>query len=300
MFVHGIGGVRDLEQERASWLAALREGAAAGGCPAAAGRVLDEAVFVDYSTLFLDLETQGQPADLYAADADLLLELVRGMVAELAGEDPVSERVLADVTVQLNGAERQGPGDVVRTLVNVLTTMLQLPGLRQAGQWAGGRQLLGHLAQVARYLRRGEADSAGSTLDARIRAKVHASLDGPTVVVAHSLGSVVAFESLHERPTPVSLLVTLGSPLAMSTLVWQRLVPHPPRTPESVGRWLNFWDRDDIVVARPRLEKRIQPSSAGVVPVSSLVSSPGLWVHSATKYLRQGVVAAPVIEALAR
>jgi alpha-beta hydrolase superfamily lysophospholipase len=223
-----------------------------------------------------------------------LLELVDEVVAELCEEaDTSSERVLADVRMQLSGAAEQGAGEVVRTLANVLTTVLALPGLRQAGQWASGRAVLGHLAQVTRYLRR------DSGLDTRIRARVHEALtDGPTVVVAHSLGSVVTFEALHEHTGPIPLLVTLGSPLAMSTVVWHRLTPRPPRTPACVGRWLNFWDRDDIVVARPRLDRRILPNAHGITPESTRVDSKGVWTHTATKYLAQPAIAAHIADGL--
>jgi hypothetical protein len=76
----------------------------------------------------------------------------------------------------------------------------------------------------------------------------------PEVIVAHSLGSVVAYEALWAHPgRDVDLLVTLGSPLAMPGVVLPRLVPgdetrgRPPR----VRRWLNFADIGDLV-AVPR------------------------------------------------
>jgi hypothetical protein len=77
------------------------------------------------------------------------------------------------------------------------------------------------------------------------------------------------------------LLVTLGSPLAMSTVVWHRLAPRPPKTPACVSRWLNFWDRDDIVVARPRLDRRVLPNEHGVAPVTARFHSAGIGTHTA-------------------
>ncbi|HEX5406295.1 MAG TPA: hypothetical protein VFX16_28810 [Pseudonocardiaceae bacterium] len=280
VFVHGIGGVRDAATERDSWMAALALGT---GLPAV------EVRFVDYSSEFIVSEAQGG-AEIETA---LLPELVDELVAELSEDaDPTSARVLADARMQLSGVAAQGPGQVVRTLANVLTTVLALPGLRGAGQWASGRALLGHLSQVACYLQRGG-------LDVRVRARVHEALaDEPSVVVGHSLGSVVAFEALHEHSGPVPLLVTLGSPLAMSTVVWHRLTPKPPRTPACVGRWLNFWDRDDIVVARPRLDRRVLPSEHGVGPETTRVDSTGMWTHTATKYLAQPVIAKAIADAL--
>ncbi len=69
-------------------------------------------------------------------------------------------------------------------------------------------------------------------------------------------------------------------------------------TPETVGRWLNFWDRDDVIAARPMLEHFVLPNTAGVGPVSDRVDSDGLWVHSAAKYLAHPAIAGPVVEAL--
>jgi hypothetical protein len=271
-------------------VAALAEGARRAGL-AGAERALAraEVEFVDYSGMFAAAGTQGV---LPVEDVETVRVLVAELLAELEADDPVGGRVLADARAQLSSAERQGVGEVFRVLVNVVTTVLQLPGLRQAGQWVSARSFLSHLAQVAAYLDR------TSPLGAKIRALVADAVGESAVVVAHSLGSVVAFEAVHELGGTVPLLVTLGSPLAMSTVVWQRLVPQPPRTPENLGRWLNFWDRDDVVVARPRLADRVLANAAGVVPVTTRIRSTGLWAHTATKYLTRPEVAAPVIEAL--
>lgn len=92
--------------------------------------------------------------------------------------------------------------------------------------------------------------------DPRARSAVVADLAStlervrPRILVAHSLGSVVAYETLwvHDR-IEVDLLVTLGSPLAMPDLVYDRLADHPgPRArPPGVHRWINIADRGDII-----------------------------------------------------
>lgn len=72
----------------------------------------------------------------------------------------------------------------------------------------------------------------------------------PDILIAHSLGSVVAYETLWEHDRiEVDLLVTLGSPLAMPDLVYHRLAAHPgPRAkPPGVRRWINIADRGDII-----------------------------------------------------
>src|SRR6516225_8981118 len=47
----------------------------------------------------------------------------------------------------------------------------------------------------------------------------------------HSLGSVVAYEATQELEHPLPLLITLGSPLGLNTIVYQRLRPQPPSFP---------------------------------------------------------------------
>ncbi|MBE9498027.1 hypothetical protein IHE61_02325 [Streptomyces sp. GKU 257-1] len=314
LFVHGIGGLRDAERERRTWLEALADGARkAGHADAVSGLTqgwLSEARFVDYSDLFSDREAQGGAEnDIPGEQVEFLEALVRDAVDEIAREaqreaDRQTLRVADDARDQLQrtGGQSQGLLGPVRVLANALTTILQAPGLRRAAQWANGWSLLGHLAQVSRYLNRAECDSRGRTLDARIRERLLRQTDPgrPLVVVAHSLGTVVSFEALHEYTGSVKLLVTLGSPLATGAAVRQRIRPVPARTPEVVARWLNFWDRDDIVVARPRLQQWMLPNTSRVVPTTDRVDSDGIWVHTATKYLRQPAVAGPIAEVLKR
>jgi hypothetical protein len=80
----------------------------------------------------------------------------------------------------------------------------------------------------------------------------------PQVVVAHSLGSVVTYEALWaHQDLSVDLLVTLGSPLGMRNVVFDRLAPVPVRgrgaRPPGVRRWINIADKDDIAAIPPVL-----------------------------------------------
>ncbi|MFF9283238.1 hypothetical protein [Streptomyces griseosporeus] len=311
--MHGIGGIRDAERERRAWLEALAAGArGAGHADVVSGLTqgwLADVRFADYSDLFSDPTAQGDqpPAPGGQQDAAFLEEFVEALVDELAlqAEERGDQRagaVAQDARAQLprGDGQAQGVAAPVRVLGRVLTTLLQLPGLRGSAQWASGLPLLGQLAQVGRYLARREADGSGRTLDERIRKRVLRGTDPdrPLIVVSHSLGTVVAFEALSGHRGHVPLLMTLGSPLATGAAVLQRLVPQPPRTPDRVERWLNFWDRDDIVVGRPRIQNWMLPNASGVLPVTARVDSDGVWVHTATKYLRQPAVAGPLVEAL--
>ncbi|WP_131814477.1 hypothetical protein [Mycolicibacterium fortuitum] len=82
------------------------------------------------------------------------------------------------------------------------------------------------------------------------------NLHRPRVVIAHSLGSVAAYETLWMYPhLPVELLVTIGSPLAFPDRIFPRLQPAPiagrGKRPPGVCRWVNIADPADLV-ALPR------------------------------------------------
>jgi hypothetical protein len=80
------------------------------------------------------------------------------------------------------------------------------------------------------------------------------------VVIGHSLGSVVAYEALCHKPQNVVSFVSLGSPLGIQNLIFQKL--HPAPSPENIGawpgvvkHWTNIADKGDIVA----LEKKLAP-----------------------------------------
>lgn len=306
VFVHGVGGPRSAEVERRNWTQALAEGARLAGH----GRFADglaedtwDVRFVVYGDLFDAAGAQGPGLELDEQTAADLIGLLTEMIDDHLALEHLDEQttmILEQARAQLDPpGQAQGPGNAVRIAINAATTLMSIWPLRRAGQWLSGRLLLGDLAQVVRYLARGETDSIGQTLDHRIRARLTDLLaDRSTVLVSHSLGSVVAFEALHQHEGDVPLWVTLGSPIGMRTVVWPRLRPQPPCTPDTIGSWLNFWDRDDIIVARRNLAADLEINSRGVSPVGRPVDSAGLWVHTATKYLAQPAVAGPIAEAM--
>ena len=74
----------------------------------------------------------------------------------------------------------------------------------------------------------------------------------PAAVIAHSLGSVVTYETLWAHPDlQIDLLITLGSPLALPDVVFPHLDPTPPngkgRRPPGVRRWINIADPGDFI-----------------------------------------------------
>jgi len=115
------------------------------------------------------------------------------------------------------------------------------------------RAFIGDLKQVRLYFH-----------DDEIRTEIHeevaaAITDDTRVIVGHSLGSVVAYEILFTlSPRPDRALITLGSPLGLPNLVFDRLRP-APEAQAGTGRvkgawppvrmWGNVADAGDVVAA---------------------------------------------------
>ncbi|WP_225847961.1 GPI inositol-deacylase [Streptomyces sp. HPF1205] len=116
------------------------------------------------------------------------------------------------------------------------------------------RFLIGVLKQVRAYLTDPEVRR-------RVLDEVAVAVAADTrVIVGHSLGSVVAYEALCAHPRwPVTDFVTIGSPLGIPNLVFDRLRPPPEdgrgQWPGRVARWTNLCDSHDVVA----LAKRLRP-----------------------------------------
>lgn len=113
---------------------------------------------------------------------------------------------------------------------------------------------------------------------------------GPFIVVAHSLGTVIAHDVLQEGIADVSLFVTCGSPLGLKPI--QELLAKPLGLPPRVKRWRNFLDPLDPLA----LGKKIGFEDTEVVNPDR-----GAWFragpHSETGYLRTPEVRQAIREA---
>lgn len=94
------------------------------------------------------------------------------------------------------------------------------------------RAFIGNLKQVTAFL-------AKPDVKERVLQRVAEEVTPDTrVLIGHSLGSIVVYEYLaRSRPPQVELLVTLGSPLGIPNLVFERrTLPRPgARVPGRVG-----------------------------------------------------------------
>jgi hypothetical protein len=172
----------------------------------------------------------------------------------------------------------------VRTPRSVQSALRALSGSRFfAG--LGERALLGDLRQVRDYVYEQEVRREAQQ---RVTEAVGADT---LVLVGHSLGSVVAYEALCANPgLPVRMLVTLGSPLGVPNLIFDRLQPAPltreqaqpgprGRWPGPGRAWTNVADQADVVALVKDLRGAFGPA------VDCWVVDNGATPHDARPYL---------------
>lgn len=158
--------------------------------------------------------------------------------------------------------------------------------------FASGASVALATRDVYRYLVK---DEVRNTIDTGVRAAITPGV--PTVVVSHSLGTVVAYNLLRNEGLAsgwkVPLFVTLGSPLGVEAMR-AKLAPH--RHPECAGRWFNAYDPRDVVALFPLDEEHfpVDPSIVNKGDVDNLTSNR----HGISGYLSDPEVAKTIYTAL--
>ncbi|GIF76065.1 hypothetical protein [Asanoa siamensis] len=285
--VHGIRQhVKGPHQLRASILAALLDGLAFARADGHGADLDPESVaFAFYGDVFRSRgEVLAPDAHFDAVDVetgfeqDLLLAWWR-RAAE------VDRRVVPPEAETLGGSPRW-----VQSALRAMTRSRFFMGLSE-------RLLIGDLKQVRSYL----FDPAVRQV-ARDRVATCVS-DETEVVVGHSLGSVVAYEALCAHPEwPVRSFVTLGSPLGLRHLIFDRLEPPPkpdPATgelrggwPGAVTAWTNVADRGDVVAVEEDLRIRFGDR------VRQIRVDNGASAHDIAPYLSDRLTGAAIADGL--
>lgn len=188
------------------------------------------------------------------------------------------------------GQEEAGVGEAARLAIKSLARLrwFAVPGMAFAERFAKRA-----LSQVTHYLTDDPIRSAAQNA-------VLDLIDADTrIVVAHSLGSVVAYEAMHRLEQPLPLFCTLGSPLGLNTIVYPRLRPQLPTFPKQVKRWVNLADRDDFIAAEPDLVPMFSKGfSQGSIFEGGYTVDNGAEPHRAEFYLSKKRLGRVIAEAL--
>lgn len=186
------------------------------------------------------------------------------------------------------------PGPDAHTMVRTPKSVQRaLNALSQSRFFAGAaeRVMVGVVKQVRLYF------SDPSVRAAAIGSVEDVVTDDTRVLVGHSLGSVVAYEALAAHPEwRIDTLVTVGSPLGISNLVFDKLAPSPTHGrgafPGTARAWVNVASPGDVVA----LVKQLASKFDG--PVADHLVENGAKAHDASPYLTSVEVGAAVIHGL--
>jgi len=268
LVVHGIG--QELEGPstlQARLFPPLRDGILRAGADIDASDVS----FASYGELFRPQSEFLAPARRYdAADVlpgyeeDLLMALWESAAHSDESVIPPDEEVLGRTPA------------VARRALAALSRSKFLAGIAESA-------FIGDLKQVSTYF-------GDERMRTAIQETVAAAIaDDTRVIVGHSLGSVVAYEVLFAHPhRQVRALITLGSPLGLRNIVFDRLRPAPAAVTGSkkvmgawppVRMWGNVADTGDIVAA----EENLQPLFGA--EIRQLRVHNGAKAHDMTSYL---------------
>ena len=220
-----------------------------------------------YGDLFRDEEHLGgdsfTPSQLEGRDGESLL---LALWKEAARVDPSIMSPDSDETI---GSSLARSPKFVQVALQALSKSEFFVGLAR-------KAMIGDLLQVINYLGNVE-------VRANIQKRVAPHLtDDVKVVIGHSLGSVVAYEALCAQKHSVHSFITLGSPLGIRNLVFDKLIPVPENGLghwPKVKMWTNIADKGDIVA----LEKSLGNCFGD--GVTDLLVNNGSDAHGGNRYL---------------
>jgi hypothetical protein len=119
-------------------------------------------------------------------------------------------------------------------------------------------------------------------------------IEGPVIVLAHSLGTIIAYDVLREaraEDREIPLFLTVGSPLGVQEV--QDLIVRPLEVPAGVAAWRNVSDWRDVVA----LDHTLRPAYAPPDRCTDfMVTNDSANHHGIREYLRTVPVREPVLE----
>lgn len=187
-----------------------------------------------------------------------------------------------------------GPGELTQEKARTPVSVQQaLRFLSRSRYFSGATEqlIIFFLKQVKSYF---HDESIRQSIRDRVRDSIK---DDTRILIGHSLGTIACYESLCEHPEwPVDVFISLGSPLGIPRLIFDRLTPRPENGlghwPGSVKTWINIADVGDIVA----LEKQLNPYFTGDIVDKSIDN--GAEAHNAGHYLTSEVTGAAIKQGL--
>ncbi len=240
LMIHGRGqGGRDAGEVQTKWEDAFAEGLKAAGVTAPGSLEIDFPYYGDKLDSYVERAKLPTPADVATKGSgpDKGYEsFTQSVIAEIEAKQALDE---AEVRKHMDPDKPQEKGPqnwewvqaIVKVIDNHLTPL-------------SGFTIETFLTDVFLYLDK-------SAVQRAINKIVSEKLtDEPTIVLGHSLGSVVAYRVLMEHADELDLrgFITVGSPLGIKAISSKLGVVDNPAA--AVG-WYNAYDERDIVALNP-------------------------------------------------
>lgn len=253
LLIHGRAQQRKnskaLKQE---WISSFREGLRKSGLDLPIEE--EDIRFPYYGDTLEQLSAGSDPADaarviVRGPESEAEKEFMRDVLAEVKAEAGITdEEVLAEL----------GPEVLDRGPLNWGWVQGILKVIDRKVPFGSGASVALATKDVFDYLTK---PAIRETINNGVRSAIHAGES--TVVVSHSLGTLVAYNVLREAGPggglKVPLFVTVGSPLGVSRI---RRSVAPTTFPPSVGSWFNAMDERDVVALYPLQPPHFQVNPA--------------------------------------
>lgn len=262
LFIHGRAqGQKSSEMLRKEWDTVLARGLAEAGLDLPGnvardypfyGKTLDD--FVHQAKLPQASEIVAMGGSSSDAGFD---SFTRSVLQEIDARGEISE---ADVRAQMGPGtdlEEMGPQNWAWVRAFVRAVDARWPGF-------SGARINDFLVDVWLYL---DKPAVQSTINKIIEREL---TNEPTLVVSHSLGTVVAYNILRKNKINLVGFMTLGSPLAIKAItaklgLLDNVAPN---------RWVNAFDKADIVALNP-LDSTHFPVAPKIVNFSGVQNTTG-------------------------
>lgn len=287
VFIHGRAQQnKDSKALKGEWIAAFREGLAKNGLELP---IAETDIRFPYYGDTLDQLVGGASPDeaakviIRGPESEAEKEFIRAVLDEVRKKAGITDAEI-DAEIPAQVLER-GPLNVgwVQAILKVIDRRVP---------FGSGTSVALFTKDVFQYLNK---PVIRKTIDEGVMKAMNAN--EPTVVVSHSLGTVVAYNVLQgmgaAQHWDVPLFVTVGSPLAVTQI---RQSISPTKHPQCAKKWFNAFDERDVVSLYP-----LQPPHFHVNPAitnKTDVKNHTENRHGIAGYLDDPVVAKTIHDAL--
>jgi hypothetical protein len=286
LMIHGRSqGGLDPNGLRATWIATLKEGFRAAGKAYPDGIAVDFPYYADTLDAFAAGANLPTPADVVAKGPGQNVQFEQFMQSALAEIQRNADISDAEVMAKMDPAVVQQKGIENWAIVQALARVID------------DRLTGASLFTIENFLRDVYLYVTNREVARQIDAIVNATLTGePTLVIGHSLGSVVGYNAIVNNRATMKLrkYVTVGCPLglrAVSTKLGML------QNPAGKDGWYNAYDERDIVALNP-LDNTYFPTNPTIVNYDKVRNQTDNR-HGIVGYLNDAHVAEQVAAALA-